>query len=128
LTGNYSYLRNKSVHLKLRILLLLLAFVSCKRDRTCFCTITRQGTDTTISSTAGLPPIVNASSDTAAGIISESFTAATVYNNISMSDMRVTCSAYHEEPFRENTQTVGPGLYTVTVHNAGTKKQECGIY
>jgi len=113
-----------------------LGFISCRKDRTCNCLVTTEGTSTTHSQSAGntinippIPPIViTPASDT---IYSNPYvnndTEITNYHKVSKNTMYKNCPTGSEKNFTENSTNIIPGTSTVTTTNSGKKTYSCKI-
>ncbi len=116
--------------------LVCLGFMSCKKDRTCNCTVITEGFKVTHSKTAGnvinippLPPIeiTPATDTTFTSPYSYSTTRKTNYNNVSKNTMNKNCATGFEEGFNDNSTNVTPGTSTVTITDSGKKKYTCKV-
>lgn len=113
-----------------------LTVVSCKKDRTCNCTVITSGVKTTHNQTAGntinippLPPvvIVPATDTTYSNSYSTSSRQITSYNKVSKKSMNTSCAASFEETTGDVSLILTPGTSTVTTTDAGLRKYTCKI-
>lgn len=112
------------------------SFFSCKKDRTCSCTVSTRGTTTTRNQTAGitlpipgLPPIeIMPGQDTT---IYTPFTYTDTdiasYKKVSKNTMNENCPTTSEESFNDSYVVITPGTSTVSINNHGKKTYACEI-
>jgi len=123
---------------KLAILFILsLLGSSCKKERTCNCTISESGNRTTHSKTAGtsisiipgIPPIeLSPAKDTTfVSPYMYNNTAVAKYDKVSKGAMRKNCAANYEESVNEQEVNIVPGSSTITITQSGIKTYSCKI-
>lgn len=106
---------------------LCFVFVSCKKDRTCSCTITNIGTNTVHTVTPGLPPLLPATDTTIVTPTNSINTQKTKYTKVSKKTMRNNCYEKLDESYSESTTNGVPGLFTITTTQAGVRTYACKI-
>ena len=109
----------------------LLLSVSCKKDRTCSCTVTKTGTTTTDGKVSenliGFPITL---ADTS---FSQPFNDVQIYDkkitNVTKSTAKSNCVSY-SQPYSETVLTSVPASsfsIVMTVTNRGTEKYDCNL-
>ena len=113
-----------------------LSFASCKKERTCSCTVVSQGTTTTRSQTAGtsitIPllgsfSIVAAKDTTVISPYLNTNNKKTDYDKISKRKAKKNCLASYEENYDENSRIVAVGTSTLTITDNIKKSYTCKI-
>ncbi|MGE0567625.1 MAG: hypothetical protein AB7O73_06725 [Bacteroidia bacterium] len=105
-----------------------LIFASCKKDRTCACTVTKSGTSTTTAALTfsvqfvGNVPVVDTSFTTP---INESFSFNREMTKVSKNQAKSNCINY-KEPYNETTLNEAPPLQLKTV-STGERKYSCEL-
>jgi hypothetical protein len=109
-------------------ILLSFVFISCKKDRTCSCTVTKVGTSTTTAALTYSVPIIGN-----VPIIDTSFT--TPVNEIQIYDKTImdvnkrtakqNCVSY-KEPYNENIINAAPPLQLTTT-SIGDRTYKCEL-
>jgi len=116
--------------------LVCLGFMSCRKDRTCNCSVTTEGATITHSQTAAnvinippLPPveITPATDTTVISPYNYNTTRKTQYKEVSKNTMNKNCPESFEEGFSDNSTNVTPGTSTITVTDTGKKKYTCKV-
>jgi hypothetical protein len=117
-------------------LLAICLFVSCKKTRTCNCTINRSGTVTTTSESAGLtisipglPAIPGLPGSTANSSENYNITTTEVskFDKVSKGDMHSACAKHREEMIYDRKVAMSAGQYTTTTIDSGMKTTDCTI-
>lgn len=112
------------------------SFFSCRKDRTCNCTVTTKGVTTTRNQTAaltlpipGLPPIeIVAGRDTTVYTpFSYADTDNRSYRKVSKNTMNKNCPATAEETFNDDALIITTGTSTVSINRHGRKTFACEI-
>jgi len=106
---------------------LSIVFSSCKKDRSCSCTVTTSGTTTTHTQTTGFEPFLPGTDTTTYQPLSSSNTLKQDYNKVSKKTMRGNCVAHSQESLNQNTSNTSPGIFTITTTDNGTKVYDCKI-
>lgn len=115
---------------------LLVLLASCRKDRTCNCTVTSEGTTTTRNQTEGtsisispLPPIVVVEpiDTTVTTPFSNSKTETTIYKDVKARTAKYNCVSSFEETISENNVQTIPGTATITSTQTGKKIYSCKI-
>jgi hypothetical protein len=106
--------------------------MSCKKDRTCSCTVTTDGTTTTHTQTAGLaiaglPAILPATDTTTSQPLHSVNTLNTTYPKVSKSSIRANCFSKSEESIDQTSTNTSPGIFTITTTDTGAKTYACTI-
>lgn len=115
---------------------LIVLLGSCRKDRTCNCTVTKEGTVTTRNQTPGisinispLPPVeVVAPSDTTiVSPLNGTYEEKTVYQDIKLKTAKSNCVSNYEVSVSENSVQILPGTATITTTQSGKKIYSCKI-
>lgn len=115
---------------------LIVLLSSCRKDRTCNCTVTKEGTVTTRNQTPGisisispLPPVeVLAPSDTTiVSPLNGTYEEKTVYQDIKLKTAKSNCVSNYEVSVSENSVQILPGTATITTTQSGKKIYSCKI-
>jgi hypothetical protein len=123
----------KPAHLILIALVLFLG--ACRKDRTCNCTVTKEGTTTTRNQTAGtsitispLPPIeiVTPMDTTIVTPFNNSSEQTTVFKDVKARTAKYNCVSFEETISENSVQTI-PGTATITTSQAGKKTYSCKL-
>jgi hypothetical protein len=113
-----------------------LCLISCKKERSCNCTVLTQGTTTTHNQAAGISisiPIVGSitltqpSDTTMMNSYTDNGTKKMNYEKVSKKTMKKTCPSSYEETFNDNSSLITPGSSTVTTTNSGKRSYTCKI-
>lgn len=113
-----------------------LSIVSCKKDRTCSCTVVSQGTTTTRSQTAGtsitIPllgsfSIVAAKDTTVISPYLNTNNKKTDFDKISKRKAKRNCIESYEESYDESSRVVAVGTSTLTITDNIKKTYTCKI-
>lgn len=108
---------------------------ACRKDRTCNCTVTEEGTTTTRNQTPGtsiaispLPPIeiVKAMDTTIVTPFNNSSEKSIVYRDVKARTAKYNCVSYQENIAENSVQTI-PGTATITTTESGTKTYSCKL-
>lgn len=118
------------------ILSSVLFLISCKKNRSCTCTVNTAIQTTTHSQTAGttisippLPPVVlTPASDTTYSSASDIVTSQkTDYHRVSKNTMNKNCASHYEETILDSSLVITPGTSTLSTQRSGTKTYSCKI-
>lgn len=113
-----------------------LIFISCKKDRSCNCTVSTRGTTITRNQTAGItlpipgfPPIeiIPGSDTTVVTPFTDSNIDNTSYRKVSKNTMNERCPTTSEETFNDHSVVITPGTSTVTTSTYGKKTYACEV-
>lgn len=116
--------------------LICLSLSSCKKDRTCSCSITSTGSTITHSQTAGnviniapLPPVVIvAPTDTTFTTPFVYYsTSKSNYDKVSKRSMHKNCASSSEENWKDGSTLITPGSSTVTTTRSEKRVYTCDI-
>lgn len=116
--------------------LICISLSSCRKDRTCSCSITTTGSTITHSQTAGnvinispLPPvvIVPATDTTFTTPFVYYSTTKSNYDKVSKKSMRRNCASSSEEEWRDGSTLITPGTSTVTTTRTEKRVYSCSI-
>lgn len=104
------------------------AFLACKKDRACECTVTRTGTSTTTAAlTFSIPlvgnvPVIDTSFVTP---VSDVFKYEKTLTKVSRAAAKSNCIDY-KEPYKETTTNSAPPLLLTTLEE-GTRTYDCEL-
>ncbi|MGZ3900165.1 MAG: hypothetical protein ACXVNM_04845 [Bacteroidia bacterium] len=108
-------------------------FVACKKDRTCTCTVSKNGTSTTTAlitasiTIPGVPiPLPPITFDTTSTIpVSESQTFDRKMKDVKKKEANYNCVSY-TEPYTETTYNIVPS-FSLTTISQGTREYKCSL-
>jgi len=112
--------------------IITLAFIACKKDRTCTCTITKTGTSTTTASAniVLFPGFTTPLADTSfVTPVNEKQNIDKKFEKVKKSAAKNNCISY-TEPYLETVLTSVPASsfnLSVTVTNKGDKRYSCEL-
>lgn len=115
---------------------LFILLSSCRKDRTCNCTVTKEGTVTTRNQTPGtsitispLPPIevVAPTDTTVVSPMNASYEEKTVYKDVKPRTAKYNCVSNYEVSISESSVQTLPGTATITTTQSGKKIYSCKI-
>lgn len=103
------------------------AVISCKKDYTCSCTVTTNGSTTTRTQSAGFEPFISGTDTTTTQPLYQVNTEKRSYTKVSKSDMRSNCFTKSVESLNQSSTSNTAGIYTITTTQSGTKTYDCKI-
>ena len=108
-------------------LFLIVIGASCRKNRTCNCTVVTDGTSTIRTQLAGIPILLPGTDTTVVQPLYTVNTKKTDYKKVNKHDMRRVCLEKSEETINSTSSNVVPGIYTITTTNEGKKTFTCKI-
>src|SRR4051812_19863124 len=118
------------------LILALPVFFSCKKERTCSCTVIENGTRTVVQEQAavsftvfpGIPPIelIPARTDTTNTPFSFASVEDLNYKKISKGNMKQVCELTSSEGINKTSQVI-TSTSTITTTDVGTRESSCKI-
>lgn len=103
-----------------------LLFISCKKDRTCECTVITNSTTTTHTQTNGFPPFLPKTDTTTVTQNNTAVIEKTKLPKISKRKAKFNCID-SENDLTNNAPSSVPGTYTISSSTTGKRTSNCEL-